>query len=160
MSVVANIKLDVADLRSLRAKIEAGKKAYAKVGIMANHNARHDGQSNTTIGIIQEKGSMTSNPPIPRRSFLEDPLVEQLPKRIVEITPAVWMQVILERGMIGALEVLGGVGENIVHVGFETGGYGKWAPNSPYTIARKRSSKPLIDSGDLNQQISMEVVSF
>jgi hypothetical protein len=32
-------------------------------------------------------------------------------------------------------------------------------PNSPITIARKGSSKPLIDSGQLRQSISFEVRS-
>ena len=32
-----------------------------------------------------------------------------------------------------------------------------WAPNAPYTVAKKGSSTPLIDSGQLRQSISWEV---
>jgi hypothetical protein len=37
---------------------------------------------------------------------------------------------------------------------------GKYAPNSPITVILKGSSKPLVDKGDLAQQISYEIVSW
>ena len=41
---------------------------------------------------------------------------------------------------------------------FENNGInGEWKPNSPITIAQKKSSKPLIDKGDLRRQVSYEV---
>lgn len=34
---------------------------------------------------------------------------------------------------------------------------GPWAPNSPETIARKKSSKPLIDTGDMRKYVTSQV---
>lgn len=39
---------------------------------------------------------------------------------------------------------------------FETSGHGKWPPNKPSTIAKKGSSKPMIDTGAMMGSIRAE----
>lgn len=170
MSVITSIKLNVDELEKVRRGLAEAKGSYAKVGVLGARAARQPGENvqgpmpsgsltNPEIGIVHEKGSMTSNPPIPRRSFLEDPLVDHLPQKIRSVGSAAWAVEILQHGVRNALALLGVIGENVVQKGFETGGYGKWEPLSPYTIARKGSSAILIDTAQLRKSVTSEVVN-
>lgn len=175
------VKLDIARLEKIQK--ELGKKYVAEVGIMggkANRLAKNPeeshkhykarvrkhkeevtaaeaaGLNNATIGLIHEKGSLTRN--IPRRSFLEMPLKKKLPEVMGRIGNE------LVRGVSAAnIEIvyrqLGVIAEGIVLRAFSTSGYGDWPANSPTTIARKKSSKPLIDTAQLRKSISNRVVT-
>lgn len=55
-------------------------------------------------------------------------------------------------------EIIGNAGLWKIQEAFNNGGInGEWPANSPFTIASKGSSKPLIDNGDFRKQISFEV---
>ena len=54
--------------------------------------------------------------------------------------------------------IIGEVGLQQIHKAFDNGGInGEWAPNSQVTISKKKSSKPLIDKGDLRSTVMFEV---
>ena len=53
------------------------------------------------------------------------------------------------------LDVLGLMGKNIIQDSFI---HNDWLPNSPITIQKKKSSKPLIDTGLLRKSIDHEVI--
>ena len=52
-------------------------------------------------------------------------------------------------------EVVGLVMEDEIRTSIDTG---NWAPNSPQTIARKGSDKPLIDTGFMRMSVASKVV--
>lgn len=47
----------------------------------------------------------------------------------------------------------------VIQMEFSTSGFGKWEPNSEFTIKRKGSAMPLIDTGKLRGAITYEVES-
>jgi hypothetical protein len=120
------------------------------------------GMTNAEIGLIHEKGSVTRG--IPRRSFLEVPLMNGLQK--VDRAGKVLQQelntaIAADRDPEGAWKKahrdLGIIGEQIVQKAFEDHGPG-WKEDAPATIARKKSESPLIDTGQLRRSIMSDVV--
>ena len=117
-------------------------------------------QTNAEIGLLHEKGSLTKH--IPRRSFLEMPLVlkseglKAIKDKILRAfvkgdqTMARWRDAHVE---------LGHMAERIVQAAFETRGFGQWAPDSDRTVAKKHSDAPLIDTGQLRRSITSDVVT-
>lgn len=155
------IKLDFKNLDRIKKLLEATNTKYIKVGILSSTNARQDSElNNAEIGFIQEFGRM-ENPHIPARSFLRMPLREHLQKKL-EKSKAFSEKSIEKAIQDGNAEYLvkqlGALAEQIILEAFETSGDGKWAPNAPYTIAMKGSSKPLIDTGELRKSITSKVV--
>lgn len=55
------------------------------------------------------------------------------------------------------MNIIGATSQGYVDEAFETGGFGRWAPNAPITIKLKGSSEPLIDTGLLRQSITFIV---
>lgn len=170
-----------ADFVALKAALEVGKRARVRVGILGENAKRvndANGMNNPTLGAVHEFGSKTHN--IPARSFLRVPLTFRLPAEVDKIGREVWRALVLKRGLTEALKALGVLAESIVQRGFETGGYGKWAPWSRrYAREREmqaRVARPahngkagkgfigpirlaiLIKSGELRQAITSRVV--
>ena len=122
--------------------------------------AQVSNQTNAEIGLLHEKGSLSER--IPRRSFLEMPLVlksEELLKVKNDLqalvmsggeTLAKWHKAYVKLGMYA---------ENIIQEAFETRGFGHWPENAPSTISRKGSSQPLVDTGQLRRSITSDVIS-
>ncbi len=129
-----------------------------RVGVLGNGDARPDGEAlgNAEIGLTQEFGSISQN--IPPRSFLRMPILFNKAKifRFL-VTPRA--KALLEQGKIKEIyKIVGVIAEGIVAEAFATRGFGRWAANSPVTIALKGSSAPLIDTGELMKSISSVVV--
>lgn len=53
--------------------------------------------------------------------------------------------------------VIGAKTVEVIQMEFSTSGFGKWEPNSEFTIKRKGSAMPLIDTGKLRGAITYEV---
>lgn len=147
------------------------KDSYCKVGLLGDNADRGvvplgngmgplkpDKLNNPTLGLIHEKGSVDSKPPLPRRSFLQVPLEEQLPLRIREIGVEAWRRLVIDKGLIAALTFLGIEATNVIDKGFATGGYGKWKGNRPRTIKRKGHSTVLVDSAQLRKAVHSVVI--
>ena len=101
---------------------------------------------------------------IPARSFLRMPLTRKnllLKKLKSKMNVGSQEEILWYFGKTGDMltlaVILGASAKELVIEAFETGGFGQWAPNSPYTIAAKGSSKPLQDTGALWQKIEYEV---
>lgn len=110
--------------------------------------------SNATLGYIHEYGSPARN--IPARPFLV-PGVDRAKGRLLAVLHA-RLQKAVDTGNEGevrnAYETVGIAGAGEVQ-GYMTSG--TFAPLSARTIARKKSSRPLIDTGQLRQSITYVV---
>lgn len=155
------LSLDIKQLNKLIKNIRDLDSHIVKVGILSdNCNSTKNKQKVTSqktvanIGLIQEFGSITLN--IPARSFIKGPLNNNLTKKIKELSN---INNRLYRLLINnpnkLLDVLGLIGKNIIQDSFT---HNNWLSNSSITIQKKKSSKPLIDTGLLRESIDYEVI--
>lgn len=155
------VSLDTNRLRDLGEQLKAAKGSYVKVGILGDDaRPKEAGKlSGPDLGAVHELGDASSKPPVPRRSFLKEPLIEQLPQAIQQKGPEFWEKALLEKGVLWSLAVLGVEGENVVQKGFDTGGYGKWLPLAPFTVRKKKGSTViLIEKGFMRKAVHSAVV--
>ena len=149
--------LDTRNLTSLIYKTQ--EKYYVKVGVI-NGGGYKDEKGNITVagyGYVNEFGSIGRN--IPARSFIRAPLLLNLRDEILNNKKVFEKQLFNKKGSIkGAYNRLGILAKAIILKAFATSFDGQWAPNAPSTIARKHSSKPLIDTGRLRKSISYQVL--
>jgi hypothetical protein len=137
---------------------DLGDTYRARVGILGSHAARTEdaGLDNATLGIIQMFGSITKN--IPPRDFLYMP-VQSHAKEITQEMASSSVKKAVESGNIKKVyDLLGVAALQWVLKAFETAGFGQWPPNSPRTIAQKKSAQPLIDTGQLRRAQTNDVV--
>lgn len=150
-----------ADLSKLEELVkELGGQYVARVGILGAKAAEpHEGaqgMTNSELGVIHEFGSISRN--IPARSFLRMP-VETKQKDIVQAMGSYKVKNLLENGQIKYVyRFLGLYAESFIKQAFSSGGFGRWAPNKPSTVAQKGSDKPLIDTAQLRRSITSDVV--
>lgn len=147
----SEVKVNLINLQRFENALK--KKYVAKVGILKS-NSRDDGFGNAELGAVHEFGSYSKN--IPARSFLRVPLMNN-GKKIIKSVEEKATEAFVNGDPKKAYRLLGIAGEGIVQNAFETSGNGNWAPLKKSTIARKGSSMPLIDSGQLRRSISSEV---
>lgn len=140
------------------------------VGVLGSSSARPDADiDNAGLGLVHEFGSKTMN--IPPRSWLRMPILH----RIKMILKAVSNQ---QRSIEQAFEkedgekvyqILGLACESAIQEAFDSNGFGTWAPNSkltvdggwgvngktgkPFFTKGKKSSTPLIDTGEFRQSV-------
>jgi hypothetical protein len=168
--ITGKVKLNTENLQRLQATLDDGKNARVKVGVLAGHNKRDEvagsftesgykeakeEMNNADIGAVHELGSEDGS--IPRRSFLEMPIINYFPKKLKTINKSKIVKVILKQSLYQALAMLGVLGEQVVDEAFATRGHGTWAPNTEETIKRKGSDAPLIDKGFLRKSITSKV---
>jgi hypothetical protein len=135
-------------LAILRAKIRQGRWAV-RVGLPDSESA--DGLTLAQLGSIQEYGTST----IPPRPFLETG-VRLARERIRETSRALLVSIVKGRRTIEeGLEVIGAMAVAATQKAIADGMY--FVPNADATIARKKSSKPLIDTGRMRQAITQVV---
>lgn len=150
------IKKDFSGLVKLRQ--ELSKSFEARVGILGTNssNSREDKSflTNSDIGFKHEFGSRSEN--IPKRSFLREPMMEKLNDDVIKKRLKL-KKIIESLDMKSFFVTLGIIGESVVQRAFSTRGFGKWPPNSPATIARKKSDSPLIDTAQLRKSITSDV---
>lgn len=136
---------------------QAGDDAYVKVGVLDNaaNQSRENGLGNAELAGLHEFGSRDGK--IPERSFMRrtvDGKREQIKQLFRRGLKAV------AEGGTDADEVLESVGQFAAAEMKKTvtTGPGVSPPNRPSTIARKGSSRPLVDSGRMINSISHQVV--
>ncbi len=123
-------------------------------------DTRRPGQTIITQGtkkkaIERELGSVTQR--IPARSFIKMPLQFKRAE-ILKFAASKSISTFLMLGeQKKALTYMGLFCENIIQQAFDTGGFGKWAPNKPSTIKAKGSAKPLIDQAELRRAVWSKV---
>lgn len=159
-----SVNLDVATLSKLIKEASSYPRARVKVGVLGPKANRVDagtmhnveGLNNAEIGLRNEFGVISER--IPERSFLRMPLIQHLPQTLVKVAQKDWIADLIKNGKLQLLKKLGAAGEGAVLDAFATKGFGRWKPNTAYTVMKKGSARPLIDHGELRQSISSEVV--
>lgn len=146
------INLDIKGLESISKELKTN--AYVKIGILGNKNSRAGKNNNASIGLTQEFGSASKN--IPERSFLRMPLKEKMPKRLSEIGKEAMLG-IAKKNIVLFLKKLGVLGEEIIQMAFDTGGFGKWANLTERTIKIKGFDTRLVETTQLRKSITSEV---
>ena len=157
-TVSGTIEFKIDPLLKFQQSIGELKGSQIHVGVLGSHagaRADNSGMTNAEIGAKNEYGSKSEH--IPRRSFLEMPMVlhfgKFLQKQAVEL-----LEVMAASGAQGFLRGTAIVAEQTIDKAFETGGFGIWPPNAPLTIFLKKSAKPLIDLGYLRASIASRIV--
>ena len=145
-----------ADTRKLDKLVaELGKDRAIDVGVLG---VKYSGEGDSTlavIGAVHEFGSRERG--IEERSFIRMPLARKAGD--IEKAGARDLTHKLGNGEIEQiLEDMGIAAVGAISEAFETGGFGTWAKNTDRTIARKGSSRPLIDTGELRRSIDYEVI--
>lgn len=161
-----------------------GKHYTVKIGINAKDNVPvSENMDLASIGAVQEYGAKINVTPkmraflrhnfginlkktttqinIPARSWLYEPIKDKgFRKLIYEFIgdQKLFEEYADENIMKQLANLIGEAGLLQIQKAFENSGInGEWAPNSPVTIAKKGSSKPLIADGDLRGHVTFEV---
>lgn len=136
---------NLAKFKQLIEQIKASGEKAVYVGFPAEFNEKVDGSDNfnlASLAAVLEFG----NERIPSRPFLRQTLAENQEKYTALFVKLFESGVSIEQIYEQiALIAQGDVQQNIVN--------GKWTANAPSTIKRKKSSKPLIDTGKLRQSV-------
>lgn len=129
---------------------------YIQVGITGKKGKTKRGEVTVAYyGSIHEFGDPAQK--IPMRSFLRHPIKTYFPRYLRKNMVGI-IKNIEDGKQEQVLHKLGTQARNIVLQAFKTRGvYGEWKPNSPATIAKKGSSAPLIDIGNLRQSIDYQI---
>ena len=144
-----------------KAKIErelrAARKLVALVGIPSDAK-RHEDNPNiglAEIAFIMEKGSTVNN--IPQRPFMQQTRIMN-EKKVAGLSKK-YLSAITTGKMsaMDAIKKLGASYEGAMKKIFLTGSF---APDAPATARRKKSSRPLIDTGLLRQSIKYKVAKI
>lgn len=136
---------NLAKFKQLIDQLKASGEKAVYVGFPAEFNEKVEGSDNfnlASLAAVLEFG----NERIPSRPFLRQTLAENQEKYtalfVKLFESGVSIDQIYEQI---ALIAQGDVQQNIVN--------GKWTANAPSTIKRKKSSRPLIDTGKLRQSV-------
>ena len=143
--MTAQVTGNLAKFKQLIEQIKASGEKAVYVGFPAEFNEKVEGSDNfnlASLAAVLEFG----NERIPSRPFLRQTLAENQEKYtalfVKLFESGVSIDQIYEQI---ALIAQGDVQQNIAN--------GKWTANAPSTIKRKKSSKPLIDTGKLRQSV-------
>lgn len=151
-AIKMNTRVIDKDLGWRRVIKQASIKRHVEVGIRGEEDPRRAGQlGNVELGAIHEFGLGH----VPERSFIRDPIDNNLAK-YRKLTRVLGRSVYtLKTTLIQALNVLGlrvqADMRKAINNGLEPG-------LADVTIARKGSSKPLVDTGQLKASITYKVV--
>lgn len=136
---------NLAKFKQLIEQIKASGEKAVYVGFPAEFNEKVEGSDNfnlASLAAVLEFG----NERIPSRPFLRQTLAENQEKYTALFVKLFESGVSIDQVYEQiALIAQGDVQQNIVN--------GKWTANAPSTIKRKKSSKPLIDTGKLRQSV-------
>ena len=122
------------------------------IGVTQKSDARSDGMNNATLAMVHEFGSPKHN--IAERSFLRVPLSQNQEKITTLAKKQVYKALSSETNVITPLEEIGVFSSNLCKMAITDG---LTPALKPATIKRKKSSKPLIDTGNLLNSITWEV---
>lgn len=136
--------------RVIKQKDEGEVSFRKRVREFKKTGAGSDAATNADIGLAHEKGIKSKN--LPRRSWLEEPLTDHLSEHFAKLGKKALVSM-LQSNYKAAYADLGIVAEIIIQKGFESGGYGKWAP------LKHRIGTILVDTAQLRRSVTSEVVA-
>ena len=144
-----------------KAKIErelkAARKLVALVGIPSDAK-RHEDNPNiglAEIAFIMEKGSVVNN--IPARPFMKQTR-QRYEKRMMGLSKKLLKAI--SNGSTTAMDAIKKLGASYEGAMKRIFIEGSFAPNATATVRRKKSSRPLIDTGLLRQSIKYKVAKI
>lgn len=160
---MAGVKDTDIGYKSLMQRLTELSKKEVAVGVPASTTAK-DGVSLALIAAVHEFGTIINMPgrgegegysiTIPQRSFLRSTLQDNQ-ELIKKLADDLAKQVIKNKlSPTDALNRLGHAVVGLVQKKIQTGNF---VPNAPSTIRKKKSSRPLIDTGHLRQSITHKV---
>lgn len=168
--MTAEVTLDTAGLKALMKEVAVAKTASVKVGILAGAKkrvtmlgiggvlSRNFGETNADIGADHEFGRMSGDIPLPERSFLRMPLMTRLGDRLAAIGDnATWISLIMQFGILTALDTMGDAAVTLIHDAFASGGFGQWKPLAKITVKEKKHATVLIDTYQMEDAVSYKV---
>ena len=136
--------------KKLFAEIEKLKKLQVRVGYQQGDEQEEDGADLCDVAMFNELG--TSN--TPSRPFMRD----SVDKHEDKINNFCKQQMkLLSTGKISTEEMLKSIGvfqKGLVQKEIRDG---EFVPNAPSTIKRKKSDKPLIDTGTMRQSVNFVI---
>ena len=153
-----SVSIDTDTLERIREDFRKNGGARVHVGVLGGFAERSegDGPNNAEIGAAHEFGVISKN--LPARSFLRMPVIQEMPDALEKTDKNLWAKLIINGGLRKALALLGAYALDVIHLAFETGGFGAWQKLKAATIRRKGSSAILIDTAQLRQSITAEIV--
>jgi hypothetical protein len=129
--------------------------SYAKAGVLGTGKPREDGASNALIAAVHEFGSPSRN--IPERSFIRSAFAANRQTYLAMLRDVVKSVYQLKGGLEPGLGRIGAKMAADIKRGI-TAGPGIPPPLAPETVARKGSDRALVDTGQLVNSITWEVV--
>lgn len=184
------VRVDDEIWEKIKTDLKRNARARVHVGVLGAYAGRSDDKeeaTNAEIGAVHEFGMVggymgtkqaqkarklggpnarLENRNLPARSWLRMPVLAVLPQYLSRAKPGEWQRVLVAKGILGTLELLGAKALDVIHQAFETGGFGSWAPLKAATIRRKRAKGSaagptaiLIDTAQLRQSVTAEVVN-
>jgi len=147
------VKVNSTNGKGIKSLFKRLEKGTVDVGILSSEG-KHEGSSFTVaqVGFMHEFGTVT----IPERSFIRSTISSE--SRDIKQVARIQYKKVLD-GSITTEQGLGVLGAFTVGLIQEKFTSNDWAPNTEKTQARKGSSSPLIDTGQLRQSISFKVSS-
>lgn len=142
--------MTISDLRGMVSRIRT-MRGRVEVGVPDGPTER-DGTSIATIAAAHVFGTSR----IPQRDFLRPAIEKNLPS-FQSLTATNLVRVATgQMNLETALGQLGAAAAGAVQAEIVSGSF---APLAPATVRRKKSSKPLIDSGNMRQSITFRVTT-
>lgn len=131
-----------------------GKMKSSKQVLKEGVKAGKFGATNAVIGAAHEFGSLKNG--LPRRSFLRDPLIDQLQGELEKkgaFSEAEQKEIITAKSLLPWAKKVCIVAETIVRGAFDTNGYGRWPALKEATLARKTTKQTLVETTQLRDSI-------
>lgn len=147
---------------AIKANLSLAKGSYAAVGFPGDSakakQSRGQGMTNVDVAIANEFGSPPGvKPVVPARPFMRQTFASGKRKKFLDAgTDLLGM---ISQGKMStkiALERLGTMGSSAVKDEI-TSPSPAFVPNAPFTVAKKQSSKPLIDTGAMRAAVTHKV---
>lgn len=146
----------------IKANLSLAKGSYAAVGFPGDSakakQSRGQGMTNVDVAIANEFGSPPGvRPVVPSRPFLRQTFSGTKRRKFLDQGEA--LLGMIAKGKMStkiALERLGTMGASAVKDEI-TSPSPAFVPNAPYTVAKKKSSKPLIDTGAMRAAVTYKV---
>lgn len=143
--------MTVGDLRAIVKRLN-GMRARVEVGVPAGPREK-GGSSSALVASVHEFGSPARN--IPQRSFLRGGIERNLPG-LIALNGA--NLAAIGRGQMDIETALGRLGQAAAAAVKREIIEGDFAPLKAATIKRKKSSRPLVDTGQLRQSVTYDVI--
>lgn len=135
-----------ADGRKLMREIEKLVSKEVRVGFKAGENSDDNGVDICNIAIWNELGTTRS----PARPFMRKSVDENVDK-INNFLKRTKRDILSGKSAEEVLKMLGIFQKDLIQEKITNGSF---APNTPYTIRKKGSDKPLIDTGRMRQSVN------